>query len=595
MCNSVTNFFKPRINSVRFTLLLSVFILFSIPLEADIITREIGRGVTYSQQIENSPIPLVVNILKIDLSVPGVKVRCGQARDMVTISGPASGREGVHSIALRNHAVAAINADFFPFTGDPLGLAIRDSELLSEPMEYRACMGFGPQGVLIDILLFLGSCEFTDGFKIDLDGINRIPSPNEISVLSPSFAAVPSLSRDCTIVTLRDVNLPVKLSSDLHGVVGSVVAVRANQPLPVCPSDGVLIAANGSSAPAFLSHCSVNDIIKFRFDCVENSSAPVRGKYPSRSSLSRTSLPKTIWKDVTQAVGGGPWLVKGGMTTVDGEAEGFPKSDFIEKRHPRSAAGVTRDGKLLLVTVDGRRDWSAGCTLYELAELMKSLGAVNALNLDGGGSSTMFVGGGIVNAPSDGRERPVADSLLVYADGPPDTSSNQISSASSLSNGISITAGVSIPLSVNDMDGKTIDSNSILWGTEDGLGFVSQRGVFRSFRAGSGFVTASASGQQIRIPINITAAAPQILKASFGNEPNNPPDRNMLHVAVTDRFGNSVVGVELQIHVSKGDSVPPTLTDSRGTADIEIVWDALPGKRSLLIDLGNGHSLVLKK
>ena len=77
---------------------------------------------------------------------------------------------------------------------------------------------------------------------------------------------------------------------------------------------------------------------------------------------------------------------------------------------------MTKDRHLLLVTVDGRQSQSVGMSLGELAALMLRLGAVQAMNLDGGGSTTMFVGGGIVNGPSDGALRPIADSLLLYAD-----------------------------------------------------------------------------------------------------------------------------------------------------------------------------------
>ncbi len=572
-----------------------ICILLPHSIKADVNSRVVGRGVTFIQQIDTNPVPLIINILKIDLTTPGVKIRCGQARDMVTTFGPSNGREAVHSIALRNNAVAAINADFFPYTGDPLGLAIRDGELLSEPTEYRACLGIGPQGVLIDMLLFLGSCELADGFKIDIDGINRIPSPNEVTILAPSFAQIPNVSRDCTVITLREVNLPLKISTQHQGVVESISHVHANQPMPLCPSNGVLIAVNGTTSNGISARIKLNEVIKIRLDLSENSSVPVRGKYPGRSAFVRNSMPKTVWKDVLQAVGGGPWLIKNGDIISDGAEEDFPKMEFIEKRHPRSAAGVTRDGTLLLVTIDGRREWSAGCTLAELSAIMKGLGAVKALNLDGGGSTTMFVGNGVVNAPSDGRERPVADTLLVYADRLPNAASEQISSAASLSNGITVVAGESIPLSVIDMDGKTFDPNKLIWGTEDGLGFVTQKGVFRSFHSGRSFVISSAAGQPFRIPVSVTAAAPEIIKASLENVPNNPPDRNMLHVSVQDRYGNIVSGAEVRIHVIGGDSIPPLVTNGNGSVEVEIVWDVEPGKRSLRLELSNGHFLVLKK
>jgi exopolysaccharide biosynthesis protein len=75
--------------------------------------------------------------------------------------------------------------------------------------------------------------------------------------------------------------------------------------------------------------------------------------------------------------------------------------------------GVTKDGHVLLVVVDGRQAGSVGLTLLELAYLMQELGSENALNLDGGGSSEMVINNKIVNAPSDGHERPLGDAFIV--------------------------------------------------------------------------------------------------------------------------------------------------------------------------------------
>jgi exopolysaccharide biosynthesis protein len=119
-------------------------------------------------------------------------------------------------------------------------------------------------------------------------------------------------------------------------------------------------------------------------------------------------------------VGGGPQLLRTGRVAVAAQAEGFHPlrsffDTFVKGRQPRTLAGVTEEGRLLLVTVDGRRPgWSVGMTLPEAARLMRSLGARDALNLDGGGSTTMVVRGEVVNRPSDrAGERPVSDALFV--------------------------------------------------------------------------------------------------------------------------------------------------------------------------------------
>ena len=90
------------------------------------------------------------------------------------------------------------------------------------------------------------------------------------------------------------------------------------------------------------------------------------------------------------------------------------RADVARGRAPRTAFGVTADDRYLLVTIDGRRPgYSVGATLSELAWAMREMGAVEALNLDGGGSTTMWLRGRTLGRPSDGRERWVSTALLV--------------------------------------------------------------------------------------------------------------------------------------------------------------------------------------
>jgi hypothetical protein len=117
------------------------------------------------------------------------------------------------------------------------------------------------------------------------------------------------------------------------------------------------------------------------------------------------------WAGVADSVGGYPLLLRDGETMVT------KCWAPICARHPRTVIGVDADGRILLVVVDGRRRGSIGMDLVQLANLMRLLGAVSALNLDGGGSSTMVVRGKVVNRPSDGYERPRSTAVLIL-DGP---------------------------------------------------------------------------------------------------------------------------------------------------------------------------------
>lgn len=114
---------------------------------------------------------------------------------------------------------------------------------------------------------------------------------------------------------------------------------------------------------------------------------------------------------------GGPFLIQ------DGKVVKQAAHSFNNNRFSRTGAGLTNDGHLILVVVDGNSSESAGMSIKEFAQLFKSLGCTTAFNLDGGGSSTMWIKGqpdnGIVNHPTDNKkfdhygERKVANALLI--------------------------------------------------------------------------------------------------------------------------------------------------------------------------------------
>ncbi|MGH3023870.1 MAG: phosphodiester glycosidase family protein, partial [Gaiellaceae bacterium] len=115
--------------------------------------------------------------------------------------------------------------------------------------------------------------------------------------------------------------------------------------------------------------------------------------------------------DVADAVGGGPLLVRNGRPVLRPD-EAFTSS-HLTSRHPRTAVGQLANGRVLLVVADGRSSRSAGLTHSQLAHEMARLGAVTAMGLDGGGSSTMAFDGRVLNRPSDGSVRAVASGLFV--------------------------------------------------------------------------------------------------------------------------------------------------------------------------------------
>ena len=112
-------------------------------------------------------------------------------------------------------------------------------------------------------------------------------------------------------------------------------------------------------------------------------------------------------------VGGGPLLLENGRVNVRSAQEHIA-ADIAKGRAPRTAVGIKRDGTVLMLVVDGRSNTSGGMTLEELAQYFLRLGARDAVNFDGGGSSVMVIDKRIVNHPSDGRERAVSIGLGLF-------------------------------------------------------------------------------------------------------------------------------------------------------------------------------------
>ena len=116
------------------------------------------------------------------------------------------------------------------------------------------------------------------------------------------------------------------------------------------------------------------------------------------------------WNGVKHIISGGPYLVKNGEVFVDMTAQ---KLGSIGGRNPRSAIGYTSDNNIILAAVDGREGSSIGMTLMELANFMQSVGCIGAINLDGGGSTVMYVNGSVVNKPQVRGGIPLSNAIVL--------------------------------------------------------------------------------------------------------------------------------------------------------------------------------------
>jgi len=197
---------------------------------------------------------------------------------------------------------------------------------------------------------------------------------------------------------------------------------RENEALAYTPEFGTTTGTNEFGVEAVVSGSKVVGINK------GNSQIPSDGFVVSLHGDSKRLAPKfqvgdrvslfflvePSWLKVNNALTGGPLLVRGGRPVV-AESSDEKLRQGTSSRIPITAVGSTVDGYLLLVVVDGRqKKYSVGVTYSEMADFMRSIGAVNAIGMDGGGSSVMVIDGEIKNRPSDGSSRPVANGIGVF-------------------------------------------------------------------------------------------------------------------------------------------------------------------------------------
>lgn len=134
---------------------------------------------------------------------------------------------------------------------------------------------------------------------------------------------------------------------------------------------------------------------------------------PFKRAVDRKKSGVRKWK-MQAAVGGGPVLLQNGEIRITNEEELKFYGKAINDKHPRTAMGYTNDDKLIVLVVEGRNPGIAeGASLNQLAQIFKSLGCVEALNLDGGGSSCMLVNGKETIKPSDKKQRPVPAVFMI--------------------------------------------------------------------------------------------------------------------------------------------------------------------------------------
>ncbi len=355
---------------------------------ASSVEREpVAPGVARSTyRLVTSAGPLVVSVIAVDLKDPTVRLGTVLAHDSIV-----SKDEPASSMARRTGAVAGINGDYFDInaTGAPVGVLVRSGILDRSPSARAALTVTRDRAVRFETYRFAGSAT-TALANVPVTSVNVWPPHGGAALLTPAFGPIPAGAADVTLLDLAP------LASDPGAARRyRVAAVTSAPPWPASPA---LRLAYGTAAQGFGSVPDVGDVVTLAFD---------------------TDPPLA---EVAAAIGGGPMLLQGGAPVDDPLSPNYADRD---KRIPASAAARFPDGTLALVVVDGRRpSTSIGVNRAELIALLRGLGATDAMLFDSGGSATLVARvlgdaeASVVNEPSDGTERAVADGLFVYSDAP---------------------------------------------------------------------------------------------------------------------------------------------------------------------------------
>ena len=288
-----------------------------------------------------------------------------------------------------NRLVAAVNADFFSTsTGVPMGVYVNEGRFVSSS-DGRYSVGIAEDGSVTlgkvgDSLAL--SCGET---SLAVSYLNKYPTVYGAYLLTRDFGSSTRLAS-----SIAATEYVIKFEGDIvlgESVLGEVTEVRTTTGAAEIPEGCAVLV--------------VPDIYDYS------------ANYRVLEAGSTVELSTTVseeFRGVVNAIGGGDVIL------IDGEPTDWISDEAIEtSRNPRTAMGVTADGKIVIAVVDGRKTgYSSGVKMTDLAAAMKSLGCTDAINFDGGGSSVLVFydadTSSIVNTPSDGVERSVPNAIAMY-------------------------------------------------------------------------------------------------------------------------------------------------------------------------------------
>ena len=322
----------------------------------------------------NSNGPVVIHLIEIDPSYKNISFKVG-----LPDGGRIKSKETLSKMVKDQMAYIGINANYFDVkAGNPLGTTISEGSWLIGPIYNRVAIGFSKDNkVFVDQVMLTGQVTAFRGFRkkpvsmFEIDGLNT-----------------PYYLHDKIGFYTKHWDKSISPADGWIGLIvkGDHVKEKFNSEIEIPQEDYVLL---GKKETPF-SSLKKNDFMKIVWQSNPN------------------------WSEVSEAISGGPYLLMNGEVYVDQKDQKF-KFTIKDTYTSRTAIGLGSGNKIYLIAADGRiPGHSAGVSLMQLAELLKRLGLKEAINLDGGGSTTLVVDGMIINKLSDKHERKISNGLLVF-------------------------------------------------------------------------------------------------------------------------------------------------------------------------------------
>jgi hypothetical protein len=325
-------------------------------------------------------------------------------------------REKTTELAALERANVALNGGFFVFDpaagaeGDPAGAGVYRGRLQSEPVGDRPVLVLRDRGRHSDIVRpsWSGSVRLPGATAV-LDGLNRVPglirncggTGDDLPTWRPLHDV--TCTDDAELVLFTPAFGPTTPS----GAGAEAILDRSGRVVAVLHSRGVALGAGQRSLQA------TGDLAP--------AVAALRpgDRVHARPMLGSDGRPLT--GPGTTVINGGPLLMEDGAVHITQRQDGMhqpsnPSFDYgwVLQRNPRTFAGTDARGRTLFVTVDGRQLGELGLSIPETAAVARSLGMIEAINLDGGGSTAMVIHGSLISHPSDASgERAVGDAIVI--------------------------------------------------------------------------------------------------------------------------------------------------------------------------------------